>query len=356
MTNLTVTAVVTDRSGNTASATATATIGVDRSTLVSGVDKPTPSTTGLLTGVTRRTASASEIVAGATITDADIPFKVVSPTVPAGMTKAAATITFKNCWFKGPGTTPTGSEGLLTVTSGTACPVVATDCLFRPQLPHWFRMGIQGHDYTAIRCEFSYCQDGVEVFNTSDPNGPTNVILRQNWMHDFAYWQTGATLPSDGSHDDCVQIEGGTGTIIEGNWFQGYIAPDSPSPLNTYGTNHIGQCFMVKPDVGNIGALQVNKNWIEGGASGVNVRTYDRDPNTNAVLRSITPSFGTLQGNRFTKGSFRLSATSAILWPMVKDANGVWQNQVSADFGTGSTANIWDDGSGVVALTNGGAA
>lgn len=347
---MTVTVTVTAALGAT---TATASAVVDRNLLAAGVDKPGPGSVGLLPGVPRRTATPAEIAPGAVITDADLPFRVNSPAIPTGATRQAATITLRNCHLMGPATAPTGVEGLAVVTAANACPVAAVDCLLRPQHPHWLRVGIQGHDYTLTRCELAYCQDGAEVFNTYAPDAPTGVTIRQCWFHDFAYWRTGTTLPADGSHDDAIQIEGGTGTTVDGNWVQAYVSPESGTTY--YGDTRANTCLMIKPDVGNIAGLTITRNWLEGGRIGIITSKYDRDT-TGTVTRQIT-DLGVIAGNRCKRGSFGLGGgNAAISANMVKDTAGVWRQVTPADYTATIGPNVWDDtADGTVPITNGGA-
>lgn len=306
-----------------------------RDSLVLGSYDPGPSTTGVLPGTTLTARTSGAVVAGATYENIDFRYQVV---LPAG----SSTITFRNCRFSGTASAPASFEGLVKAHNANHCLGVFIDCTFRPQVPHWYWIGVHGHSFTALRCDLSYLVDTFSLFNTHDPNGPLNVKIHQSYVHDFTWWNQ-ATNPhpkGDGSHGEPVQLQSGSGVSIRGNNFQAFTAPNY---FNTYyGTNHSNAGLMIKPDVGMITGLVIADNLIAGG--GVSCLNFAHD-GPDRYLATAAGTVAQVYRNRFVRNSSRLGFE--IMRPTTPYSPGI-------DFGTGSNQNVFSDDGTPVSISNGG--
>jgi hypothetical protein len=276
-----------------------------RDQLVYGAYKPDASTTGVLPGSVLTTYTAASqlpgggVVGGQTYTNSRFQF-VVTP--PSG----TSTITFRNCRFEGPATNPGSFVGLAKLFNASHCPCVFIDCTFLPQRPSRFFNGLHGHDFKAFRCDISLVVDALSVFN-NNPGFQTAALGVEVWgsyLHDHAWWafNTGDTDASggrensaDGSHNDGCQLQGGAGFTFVGNNMQAFNHPDY---FNTfYGTPQANSAFTIKPDVGVITGVDIEKNWIDGGAASINI-THDEPARLLGNIGAIKANlFGRNQRN-----------------------------------------------------------
>lgn len=305
-----------------------------RDQLVLGTYKPGATTTGVLPG-TRLTVvtSASQLPGGALTpgttyggTDAngpygyDIRFTVVPPT-------STTRIVFRNCIFRGEAAAPTAPIGLLKVYNAGHAPVDLWDCTLLPQTPSPWRNGLHGDNFRAYRCDISMVVDALAVF-ARPSGGDAKVELYQSYIHDFVWFDStypGTSVP-DGSHNDGVQPAGGSNFKIWGNHIYGHNHPDY---LNTYyGTDHCNAIMMITPDDAQISGLDIQQNWLYGGAAGLNI--------VNSSTRTLG-NVGIIKANRFGR-DMRNGANWAI-----NQSSGV-----TYDAGSGATANVYDDNNAVV--------
>jgi hypothetical protein len=272
MVTLTVTATVTDAGGHTATATTTATIAgteLERRNALGayGTYRPAPADVGLLPDVARSTVSSLATVAGGLYENKVIAGRW-STASNSGQTNAP--ITFRNVDFTGATAAPAADDGCVAAWGANHIPIVIEDSRITPAVLHYFRNAISGHHVTLRRCEIARGVDGMKVFNTNDPTGPTGVAVYGSWFHDSAWFdQNPAGDAGSATHNDTgLQILGGSGTTFVGNVVDGYLANGA---LNTHGTNHSNSCLMIKPDVGNISDVLIDRNWLDGGAVQINL-------------------------------------------------------------------------------------
>lgn len=256
----------------------------DRSTLVSGVDRPVRGVNcGVLANVTRtalRPANQGEYVMSTN--------EVLENRDIYGRVKAAKGGVMRNCRVFG--TPPKSSPGindhypLLSLTSSSIAQpgdFLAEDCQFTPSPEHESAMayGVKGGGGTLRRCEISRVVDGLQIWNG-------NMLIEQSWIGDLLAINPDVTRnDGDHTHNDGIQIEGGTGYTftIKGNTIDVYISPlptvNGASLLGLLSTNNMGQ-------PANIDLIQ---NWWRGGSYPVNLPV----PTSGRML---------LDGNRFQRG------------------------------------------------------
>lgn len=328
-----------------------------RESLVYGAYKPTAATTGTIPGISRtirNTAAALVaddgtvgLVAGKTYSNQDLYFILDPPTIPAGMTREQARIFFRNGEAVGPATAGSGGFDMFKCWDPNHCPITVTDFKVLPRFPHPDVNGFRGWDFEAYRCDLSGCIDSFQIWNTQDNTAALNVKIKGCWSHDHCWFSNaqaaadfGAAVSPDGPHGDDVQIESANGGCeIIGNNFGGDLDETLYGPNAFYTPPDFlsNGGFTIAPDVGDISGLLIQKNWLYGGGAQVNI---SHKPNKNRFLTDI----GIVNDNVFGRDTSRTHAE--ILRPT--------SIPIVCDFGTGSTANTFEDNGATVPLSNGG--
>lgn len=335
-----------------------------RSGLIIGVDKPGPTNTGILPGVSLTTSSGNITVTSPNVTleNLDIFGKV---------TIQAANCIIRNCRIRGLNSSPGSSDAfLVSCTSGSCVNALIEDCTFVPDYPHWnWDSGVSGHDYTIRRCDISGVVDGLNVYNTSASQPyASNVIIDQNWIHDLGQWSAatgGVVHPSDTvTHNDGIQHQGGYGTLMRGNTIDAYykrqyghwvVTNPGTEPYVTVTLNSLpdGGPYATIPDRGtgnsasgrynwgNLSALMLNQNvgdsydltftdnWVNGASIPVN---------GGSLTRHTGQNLGTFYRNKFSRDQGQQSSGGNNTYTFNLDTT--WVGNVSGGVGTGN-ANIY---------------
>lgn len=286
---------------------------------VLGSTKPTRANSGLPPGwvpTTTYTTTQTVTTNGATYTDCRFDNYVDI---------RASDVTFVRCEFRGP------SPGPASTNSAAKCTDVATlrtrfeFCDFIARSPTNHFNALSGHDYTAHRCYVKNFVDGFNVYNTAAPGAASNVRLEGNCVELLSYFSPDPTQSDNATHNDCVQHQGGSGTVIVGNTLAGFVDPavgNANEPPTTDGSgNHTGgyrysrspipdgfwanAAIQFNNNVGNSMNVTVDRNWIDGGGASINV------PSTACTGLAIT-------GNRFGQharlgSGFNIIAPSALV-------------------------------------------
>jgi hypothetical protein len=230
-------------------------------------------------------------VAGTTLTGLDISGKV---------RVQAANVTISSCRIRGNNTQSTNA-GLIDCTSAAASNVLIQDCLIVPDTPSVWWTGILGHDYTVRRSEVHNSVDGFGGYNTTNSNGPANVYVYGNYVHDLFYSGPDPNHSDNRTHNDCIQIQGNSLYRIVGNNFIATANPaiGTASGGGSYGDPYYisstglysvtGQCVAITPAVGAITDLVIDSNWFAYGAQSI-----------TAILGSYAASnLGSITNNHF---------------------------------------------------------
>lgn len=246
---------------------------VDRSTLVPGTYKPSLGVVGVLPGVTRSSVTGNRTISSATtIQNENLSAGKIS--IGAG---ATGTITIKNVFFHGLAAISSGNDSLIRATSNHTANVVIEDCTFWPDVPNKYTSGILGHHFTLRRCLFINVEDGVQIYNTNNVNAAVNVTIEGCYIDRLAFWQPDANNRPEGSHNDCIQIQGGNVITIRGNLLSGMKDPNvgDYGPGSTYYPSQTANAaIQILEDVGtNIHTVTIDRNWMYGGGATVNL--YD---------------------------------------------------------------------------------
>lgn len=307
---ITVTATVTDLSGSSASATASATIATP---FVLGDTKPDATNTG-------PSLPTTSVIAGTglpptyTVTTPGATFERVR--FDCLVNVQVANVTFRDCEIVGPATlSAQADKGLITAINANVANLLVERCLLRPRTPVRGLHGIIGHDYTLTRCNVTRVEDGAKNFNASGAADDLNI--HGNWIHDLLYVCPDDRQSDNRTHCDCVQISGASGPkniSIAGNRIEAFIDPavstySEPTYLN--GVQQSGYQFfsdngeggpggtwatsavMLAPLGATLDNVVIDRNWIDGGAVSINFGSW-----TTATNLSVT-------GNRWGRNARR---------------------------------------------------
>ena len=117
---------------------------------------------------------------------------------------------------------------------------------------------------TLLRLNIHGGVDGMKLFS--------NSTVSDSWIHGLTFFNHDPGQPDDHTHNDTIQILGGTNFHITGNWL------DS-------GTND-NSAIQVTQDIGPISSLFISGNWADGGGCTFNFSGHS--PTGQAPLYGIT--------------------------------------------------------------------
>jgi hypothetical protein len=206
----------------------------------------------------------------------------------------AANVIVRNCRVRGvndfghlnaDGTTTQGTDFLIDTRANSCKNALIEQCLLVPDYPSPWITGIIGHDYVASRVEVYHTNDGMGVYNTTDKNpdgtyrgGPSGVTIKGCYIHSLTFWtQAGTGLkvhPSDTkTHNDLIQQQGGTGTVIYGNNLQAFFSTTAGEQSYAQQGYTYGACnsaVQYNKSVGGTCGISATYNWVDGGGSAFN--------------------------------------------------------------------------------------
>lgn len=231
-----------------------------------------------------------------TFPNADYPSgsTISGKTVYGDITLATGIITFDNCDLPGGTHVPTTNQSIVrgdNNRSGSTSIATFKDCRISPRTRALNRDCVRGNRLRIYRCEIKGGIDGLSGFALSSQNsGNANNEFCGNHITDLAYGYpdydngtSGATEHSDGTHNDCIALQGGTNQLVWGNYIGGYSTElaGNTHPLLTQpqwvvadgGWNN-GGCIIVNEDAGTQtdNTTIIKENWLSGGLSQVNIK------------------------------------------------------------------------------------
>lgn len=318
------------------------------------------------TSLTRQDGDITVTVNGTVIENLDLHGRIIVN---------ASNVIIRKCIIRGTNAAPSASATpLINARSASCVNLLVEDCEIAPQFPHWFwEGGITGHDFVARRCNIHSATDGINVYNTFSPGTATNTTIEFNWIHDLSWWSAsaaGVVHPSDTvTHNDCIQHQGGLGTIIRGNhlsaryrrnfghWYR--TGTTEPFPLVATGSRADGSPFQAIPNAGtgtqatgrynltDLSALMINfnvgesrdlvftDNFVVGGYIPVNA---------GGPVRT-TGNLGTFHRNRFSREAGAQASGGNNVYTLNFDAS--WVGFVDAGETT-ANKNVFDNDSAEV--------
>lgn len=227
-----------------------------------GTYKPSASTTGVRGGITLENVEVDTTVTADNTTFTAKNFK-------GNVSVQAANVTFRNCRFSGRASYTAGSE-LVNAGNAAVSNLLIEDCTFLPQAPTPWLNALVGHDFTVRRCDISLTTDGINVYNSNNPNGPVNVYVEASYIHDLAFWSPFPVMSDNKTHNDGSMIQGGSNINFIGNYITGLLSPTVGNPSLAPAGLQANTAFMIKPLVGLITNMHILNNWLGGGSVTVN--------------------------------------------------------------------------------------
>ncbi|MGB4759381.1 MAG: hypothetical protein WBP26_04995 [Candidatus Saccharimonadales bacterium] len=275
-----------------------------RDALVIGSYKPSASTTGVL--------------AGTVLTDYNLP-SVDTLTITTNNTiienyrvygdiKIQATgVRIRNCLLVGGNHTPATQSGIVDCNAANCFDALIEDCDIVPRKIALNRDGIVGHEYTARRCHIRNTIDGLGAFNKPDGSSEANVTIAGCYVHDLAYFYpdyrngvSGATLHTDGSHNDGLQIQGGANIHVIGNNFMATAIAGPGTQANPAKPWLVGQgmangsALLIQKQSTTAALVNVvaEKNWLMGGLAEASLMAGSYTFRNNICNRSVATGTG----------------------------------------------------------------
>ena len=255
-------------------AAATQPAAADRSGLVTGSYQPSTATTGVPAGtvLTPHNTSGADLVitqAGTVLDGLDI---------YGDIKVRAANVTIKNSRLHGGTHIPGSNTGIIDANSSAVSNLVVQDNTIIPDQPSYYRDGIVGHDYTALRNHIQGTNDGLGIFNR--PGGPAaaNVSAEGNYIHSLTFWSNDPAH-SDGTHNDGIQVQGGENIRLAGTNVVANAVLGEGSGPNPRG-DHAGIGIMLQQNVAKLANVVVENNWVDDGQTSINI--------ANGVYANIT--------------------------------------------------------------------
>lgn len=244
---------------------------------------PGPDNTGVLPGSTLET-----IYGDLTITEPGI---YEDLDVHGFVNVRAANVVIRNSIVRG-GKAST-EHGLIDATHRDVFNLLIEDVELVPEYPSYWLTGVLGHDYTARRVDVYQTVDGFGVYKTQDPGGPTNVTIEQCYCHHLAYYSPDPNHRDNRAHNDCIQIQGGSGTIVRFNTLHAYNSNKVGTLNDTHPQALSG--IMLNANVGKTTNIVIEDNIILGGEIGIN---------GGGLYYSSSDFLGTIHRNQFNDGQY----------------------------------------------------
>ena len=273
---------------------------LSRASLVPGTYKPDATNTGAFSTSLPDNGSPSMTTRILTHTS---PVVIENQTIWGDLIiRTSAGTTIRNCILRGGSHAPSGATAIIDCNNAAAGNVVVEDCTFYPQVFTLGRDGIVGHDYEVRRCNISGTTDGMGMFRLSSQGTDCNVTAEANYIHDlnWIYPDTMTTSHTDGTHNDCIQVQGGANIHINGNNLAGGAVRNDPTDvyparawLWTSGYNPVpltGSCLIVQKQSSTaaLSNVVIENNYFSNAWCGFNMK----------------PGSYTFQNNWFVRGTF----------------------------------------------------
>ena len=241
----------------------------------------------------------------------------------------ARNVIIRNSRLRGGKGIPGSNTGIVDANSAAVVNLLVEDCTLTPDRPSYYRDGIVGHDYTARRNHISRTNDGLGIFNRKDTSLNANVRVEANYIHTLTYWSNDPAH-DDGTHNDCIQIQGGQNIQIVGNTIKCDAvtgAGSAPSPRGP----HAGQGILVQQNVSPTGNINIEKNWLDDSAASLKISHSPEKGRTQITV--------TVRDNKFGRNQYDYNMNSR--YPLrIFDAsacNVLGVNRPS------NTTNRWED-------------
>ena len=160
--------------------------------------------------------------------------------------------------------------GVAAITSGNRSLITSTypgalieDTELAPEFPSVRIDGLKGYGFTARRLNIHDAVDNTLIWGD-------NTVLQSSWLHDNRHYAVDPNQGGGVSHDDSIQVQGGTNIRIEGNTTTGAY----------------GAAIQVTQDYTLTTSLTIAGNWLGNGGCSVNVAEKGKGPLQSLVMAS----------------------------------------------------------------------
>ncbi len=206
----------------------------------------------------------------------------------------ASNVTVKRCLIEG----AKGVDASVDIQSGTG--ILLEDDEVYVDYPAIGNDDMRVRNATLLRLNIHGGVDGMKLFS--------NSTVSDSWIHGLTFFNHDSGQPDGHTHNDTIQILGGSNFHITGNWL------DS-------GTND-NSAIQVTQGIGPISSLFITGNWADGGGCTFNFSGHS--PTGQAPLYGIT-----VTNNRFGHTSAKYNGNCAIVDDLTTHL-------------TQATGNVWD--------------
>jgi hypothetical protein len=303
---------VADLSANSLDATTPPATAPPATTPAAATAKPNASNTGVPAGTTLTNYTGPlTITTDGTVID--------SKAVYGDLKIQARNVIIRNSYLHCGSNVPGGNTGCVDANSANVYNLLITNNTIKPDHPSYYRDGIVGHEFTARKNHITRSNDGIGIFNRPGGSVNANVTVEGNYIHDLTRWSNDPAH-ADGTHNDGIEVQGGTNISIKGNTVVASIV--AGNSLNQYGT-HGGAALIVVQNVTKVANLVVSGNWFDDGQNSVCIQ--------NAKFSTVAL---TLTGNLFGHNQYDFGGGS-------KYAIRIYSRAASSI--TGLAANRWEN-------------
>lgn len=244
---------------------AAATTLAGRTAQPAGAYKPSASTTGVVAGtkLTKYNTSGADLVISKDNTVLE------NLEIYGDIKIRAKNVTIRNSLLRGGSKAPGNPTAIVDATGSQVVNLKIEDSTIRPDRPHFNRDGIKGHDLTARRNLITGTTDGMGIFNRPGGSAAANVTVEANYIHSLTYFDY-SSAHSDGTHNDGIQVQGGSNIRIAGNTIVANAVVGSGSRPGKYAP-HAGLGIMLQQNVSKLSNVVVERNWVDNGTSSINI-------------------------------------------------------------------------------------
>ena len=306
--------------------------------------KPSPSPTTKPPGSGRPGAGNTGVPAGVTLRRHDGELVVTQPgtvidalDIHGFLKIKASNVTVRRSIVRGG--VATNAIGLITTYPGIRN-LVIEDSELVPEHPSVWLDGVKGHNFTARRLNVHDTTDGFGVHDITNSNGPANVVIERNWVHDLSYFSPDPTHADNHTHNDGIQIHGNSNIRITGNTISATVSQASgTSAKDGLFPSVTGQAIGLTPVLGPITGVTIEGNWLDYGAQSITIiRGKFGNTTTARIARNI---FGRHQP-ALSKAGVRTSR------PILIDAALTIPGLPSTTGPDRTSGNVYEDGTPVV--------
>jgi hypothetical protein len=250
--------------------------------------KPGPTNTGVPPGTKLTVVHGSVTVtkAGTVIDSKDIRGQLII---------MASNVTVKRSLIEG----AKGQDASVDIKSGSN--ILIEDSEVTDNYPSIGNDDMRVMNATVLRLNIHGGVDGIKLFS--------NSTVSASWIHGLTYFANDPGQANGHTHNDAIQILGGSNFHVSGNWL------DSTTQDNS--------AIQVTQSIGMISSLFIKGNWADGGACSFNFSGH------NGAGKQLALNGITVMNNRFGHTSVRYNGGCAIV-------DDLTTNLVAA------TGNVWD--------------